>query len=132
MEFIAAISSDDGETLRTKGHFGDAGYFLLYRITPGGTEFLKKIRNPKYQENPASPHGDPVKAVKISELLRGAAALVSVEFGPNIVKMLKNFPCVVVRTASLAGALSLLRSAAGEIAARAAQGEGRKALVLKE
>ena len=50
-------------------------------------------------------HGDPEKAKATSSILENVDVLVGRKFGPNILRLLKDFACVIVRTDTIANAI---------------------------
>ena len=89
---IAAVATDDGSDFIDR-HFGDAKYYYIYQLTPGGIDFIKKIENKTEEERQ---HADPVKAKGVAGTLKKENVQVAVSrvFGPNIKRIKKNFVCV--------------------------------------
>ncbi len=105
MELLVAFATEDNEKLKNDGHFGDAGFYLVYKMTKDSTEFLEKIENPKFAENHHIKGGDPNKAKGMSGLLKNVDVLVSRQFGTNITRMIKKFVCVLPRVETIEEAI---------------------------
>jgi predicted Fe-Mo cluster-binding NifX family protein len=133
-DYIIALSSDDAKNLKEKGHFGDSKYFLIYSLTNTSYKFVKTIKNTKRTEDEDHIHGEEKKAIGIAQILSDVDILVSREFGPNIVKMLRKFPCVILRGNfnSTEEILNFLLENTHKIDENYNQGENRKALILKK
>jgi predicted Fe-Mo cluster-binding NifX family protein len=103
-DFLIAFGTDDGESLNDD-HFGMAKYFYVYRFSDRKKEFIEKRKNVKYEGDESIKHGDPKKAKATSSVLEGIDVMVGRKFGPNIVRLLKKFVCVVVRGDNLSDAI---------------------------
>ena len=101
MDLIFAFASNDGKTLNMSRHFGDSVYYLFYKISTTKSELLEKRESAKFEEDESIKHGDPSKAKGIGFFLKDADVLVSKIFGPNIQRMIKKFPCVLVQSPSI-------------------------------
>ena len=104
---IIAAATDDGENFIGR-HFGDAGYYKLYRLTPEKAEFIKKITNISEKERM---HADPVKAQGVMEMLKEETVQIAVSkvFGPNIKRIKKKFVCVLTNADSIKEVLIVLQ-----------------------
>lgn len=131
MELVFAFATDDGDTLKNDGHFGNAGYYSIYRISSDKAEFIEKRKNMEIEEDEGKIHGDPNKAKSVSSVLKGINVLVSEQFGPNITRIIKKFACVVIRKSSLIkDVIKVLQSNMESITAEYQKGEDRKPLIL--
>ncbi len=128
VELIVALATDDGRHF-TDGHFGDAAFYKLYRLSQGQAIYLGRVENGVEEERM---HGDPRKARGIAALLKpyGVHALVGPRFGPNIARIREVFVPVVLTAPSLEAALPLLLAAHPQIEAMWNRAGMRKAVVL--
>ncbi len=101
-----ACGTDDGINF-TNEHFGSAKFYLIYSLNleTGQSKYIRKIENTSVQEKI---HGDPEKAMSISELLKDVQILMSFVMGPNIVRMRKVFIPVISRKKNINDALKKL------------------------
>ncbi len=100
-----AFSTNDGELL-VDDHFGEGRYFYIYEYVPGeGFKLVDKRINTSGEEEI---HGDPIKAMKIAEILKDVDILVGYRMGPNVTRMKKRFLPIVSRTRSIRETLELL------------------------
>ncbi len=106
MQLLIAFATDDEKNLKNDGHYGDAAYYMVYRMTEDDAEFVKKIENPKFTERM---HGDPEKAKGMSGLLKGIDVLVGGQFGKNITRMIEKFVCVIPRVQTIEEAMEKVR-----------------------
>ncbi len=129
MEWIAAFSTDDGNTFVNK-HSGDARYFDLYKISEKEIIFLKRIENHSPEEKK---HADPEKANNIGRTLKqeGVRLLVSKIFGPNVKRMKKQFVPIMMNDENIAESLKKLQQKIPEIEAEWKKGEERSVLNFK-
>ena len=132
MDLIFAFASNDGKTLNIDRHFGDSNYYLFYKISPTKTEFLEKRESAKFKEDESIKHGDPSKAKGIGFFLKDADVLVSKIFGPNIKRMIKKFPCVLVKSPSIEDNIKIIQNNMDKIVEELEKGEERKHLILKD
>jgi len=102
MELLVAFATDDGDNLKNDGHYGDAAFYMIYKMSEEKTEFIKNIENPKFVEKH---HGDPNKAKGMAGLLKNADVLVGGQFGSNITRMIQKFVCVLPRVGTIKEAL---------------------------
>ncbi|MCK5853562.1 dinitrogenase iron-molybdenum cofactor biosynthesis protein [bacterium] len=98
MELLVAFATDNGENLKNDGHYGDAAYYIVYKMSEEDSEFVKNIENPKFVEKH---HGDPNKAKGMTGLLKDIDVLVGGQFGTNITRMIQKFVCVIPRVESI-------------------------------
>jgi predicted Fe-Mo cluster-binding NifX family protein len=103
-DFLIAFGTDDGKSLNDD-HVGMAKYFYVYRFCGDKKEFVEKRENVKFKGDESIKHGDPKKAKATSSVLEDIDVVVGKKFGPNIVRLLKKFVCVVVREETLNGAI---------------------------
>jgi hypothetical protein len=110
---IIACGTDDGRIF-TSGHFGSAGYYLVYSwdLESGEIGYLRKVEN---TSGPEEIHGDPKKARSVSGILREAQVLMGKVMGPNITRMRKKFVPVISRVEDIATALEIVKSKAAEV-----------------
>ena len=129
MKFLAAFATDDGKTLN-KGHFGMAKYFHVYRFSDDKEEFVEKRENVKFKGNESMIHGDPRKAKATSSVLQGIDVMVGRRFGPNLLRLLKKFVCVVVRKDTIDDAIQLIHDNMDKVIQEKEKGENRSHLVF--
>jgi predicted Fe-Mo cluster-binding NifX family protein len=128
-DFLIAFGTDDGESLNDD-HFGMAKYFYVYRFSDKKKEFIEKRKNVKFEGDESIKHGDPKKAKATSSVLEGIDVIVGRKFGPNIVRLLKKFVCVVVREDSICNAIEAAYSNKEKILEQKNNEANRKHLVL--
>ena len=131
MELLIAFGIDDGLNLN-KEHVGMANFFYVYKFSNGTEKFVEKRENVKYKGDESIKHGDPQKANATSSALKGIDVLVGARFGPNILRLLKKYVCVVVRTNSISDAIKIVNNNTGKIIEAKSKGEDRKHIVLKQ
>ncbi len=126
---IIAAATDDGENFISR-HFGDAGYYNLYRLTPEKAEFIKKITNVSEKERM---HADPGKAQGITEILRKEKVQVAASkvFGPNIKRIKKKFVCVLTNANSINEILIILQKQFSRLTQEWEAGEVREVIRLQ-
>jgi len=130
MDLLIAFSTDDEKNFNND-HFGMASLFHVYRFSQGKENFVEKRENPKFQEDESLKHGDPKKAQSVSSALKGIDVIVGRKMGPNIVRLLKDFVCIVAKTDLIDDAVTLIHENMERIIHEKAQGEDRKHIVLK-
>lgn len=130
MGLIVAFSTDDGDSFNND-HFGMARHFRLYEFSDLKEEFIETRENVKYVEDTSIKHGDPGKAKATSSALGGVDVIAGRKFGPNIVRLLKKFVCVAVKTDSIADAIQMIHENMGLIEKAKDEGDERKHIVLK-
>jgi len=107
MDYIVAFATDDGVKMVNK-HFGDAGFYSIYKISENESVFIEK-RNNVTDESDERFHGDPLKAGKIGKIMNGVQILCSKQFGKNIIQMKKKFLPVLFDVDSIEEAIIILR-----------------------
>jgi len=130
MGLIIAFSTDDGDFFNSD-HFGMAGYFLIYKFSDEKETLIETRKNVKYAEDTSIKHGDPGKAKATSSVLDGVDVIAGRKFGPNIVRLLKKFVCVAVKTDSIVDAVQMIHENMGLIEKAKNEGDKRKHIVLK-
>jgi len=130
MKFLIAFGTDDGENLNND-HVGMAQYFYVYEFSNGGEKLVEKRENTHFTGDEAMKHGDPEKAKATSSALKGVDVLVGRKFGPNLLRLLGRFVCVLVRTTTIATAIEAIHNNMDSIAEERNKEEGRKYIVLK-
>jgi predicted Fe-Mo cluster-binding NifX family protein len=128
MPLIVACATDNGVDL-IKRHFGDAEFYLIYKINESNYEFIKKIINTTEEEEG---HADPKKAKGISQILKEEEVQVglSCAFGPNIVRIKKNFVPVVAHAEKIEEALKKLVDNYNIVIKEWYRGKDRKHIIL--
>jgi predicted Fe-Mo cluster-binding NifX family protein len=124
------FATDDGETFIER-HFGDAGYFDLYEISPEEARFIKRFENTVSQQDAHS--ADDRKASGIAGLFKrdGVHVLVSKKFGANINRMKTKFVCVLMNEQKIPDSLKTIQHHYKRIVAEWHEGESRHFLNLK-
>ncbi len=130
MDLIIAFSTDDGENFNDD-HFGMAKYFHIYKFSDGREKFVETRENVKYEENESLKHGDPGKAKATASVMDGIDVMAGRKFGPNILRLLGKFVCVVVKTDKIVDAVNLVNENMKRIVEEKNKGEKRKHIVLK-
>ena len=130
MELTIAFSTDDGNSFNND-HFGMARYFHVYTFSDSKEEFIETRENVKYVEDASIKHGDPGKAQVTSSVLGGVDVIAGRKFGPNIVRLLKKFVCVAVKTDSIADAIRMIHKNMELIEKAKNEGDTRKHIVLR-
>ena len=125
-----AVATDDGETFVGR-HFGDAEFYDVYDLTPGGSEFILRVENRTEEEEG---HADPRKAGGIARLLKqqGVQAAMTRIFGPNIKRIKSKFVCILTGHEEVAEGLKTAREQFDAIAAEWDKGEERNFLDLRK
>jgi predicted Fe-Mo cluster-binding NifX family protein len=129
MELLLAFGTDDGRNLKVD-HVGKSKYFLIFRFVNDKEEFVERRENVKYDGDESMIHGDPKKAKATSTALKGLDGVVGRRFGPNILRLLKKFVCIVVRRESIDDAIELIHRNMDKIIQEKEKGENRKHLVF--
>jgi predicted Fe-Mo cluster-binding NifX family protein len=130
MELIVAFCTDDGENFNDD-HFGMARYFHIYKFSDGREKFVETRENVKYEEDESLKHGDPGKASATASVMNGIDVMVGRKFGPNILRLLNKFVCVVAKTDRIADAVKLINENMKRIVEERNKGDKRKHIVLK-
>ncbi len=130
MKLTIAFSTDDGDFFNDD-HFGMARYFRIYEFSDSTVALIEMRENAKYVEDQSIQHGDPGKAKATSSVLGGVDVIAGRKFGPNIVRLLKKFVCVAVKTDRIADAIQMIHENMEAIEEAKSKGETRKHIVLK-
>jgi predicted Fe-Mo cluster-binding NifX family protein len=130
MELLIAFGTDDGVNFNDD-HFGMAKYFQVYKFSEGKEEFVEKRENVQFKGDESIKHGDPEKAKATSSVLQGIDVLVGKRYGPNLLRLVRRFVCVIVRTDTLRNAIGMVHQNIEKIIAEKNKGEERKHLILK-
>jgi len=130
MELLVAFGTDDGENLNND-HVGMAKYFYVYRFSSGKEELIERRENAKFKGDESMKHGDPEKAKATSSSLKNVDVIVAKKFGPNLMRMLKKFVCIVARTDTITNAIVAVHNNMDLIMEQKSKGEDRKHIVLR-
>ncbi|MCD6358575.1 MAG: hypothetical protein J7L90_01275 [Dehalococcoidia bacterium] len=130
MRFLVALGTDDGENLNDD-HVGMARYFYVYKFSNSKEQLVERRENLRFKGDETTKHGDPEKAKATSSVLEGVDVLVGKKFGPNILRLLEKFVCVVVRTTTLTSAIETIHDNMDQITEEYKKGKDRKHIVLK-
>ncbi len=130
MELLVAFGTDDGESLNND-HAGMAKYFYVYRFSSGKEELVERRENMKFKGDESMKHGDPEKARATSSSLKNVDVIVAKKFGPNLLRMLKKFVCIVARTDTITNAIVAVHNNMDLMMEQKNKGEGRKHIVLR-
>jgi len=129
MKFLIAFGTDDGKNLNND-HVGMADYFYVYEFNNGKEELVAQRKNGQFKGDETMKHGDPEKARATSSILEGVDVLVGRKFGPNLLRLLRKFVCVVVRTNALDSAIEAVHNNMSRIAEEKNKETDRKHIVL--
>ena len=129
MKLLIAFGTDDGEHLNND-HVGMAKYFYFYEFSNGKEQFIERREN-SHLESAETRHGDPEKAKATSSAIEGADVLVGNKFGPNLVRLITKFVCVIAKTNTISGAIELVHKNMDKIVAEKNKPEGRKHIILR-
>ncbi len=115
MEAVVAFGAADEENL-SRSHFGESPVFIIKSLDleTGKWRDLRKIENTSAEEHF---HGDPRKAMSISQLLKDCDVLVAFAMGPNITRMRRKFVPVISRTSDIPEIMTRLSERRQEIKA---------------
>jgi len=130
MDFLIAFGTDDGENLNNS-HIGMARYFYVYQFSDGKEQLIDQRENVRFKGDETIKHGDPEKAKATSSVLDGVDVLVGRKFGPNLLRLLGRYVCVLVRTITIATAIEAIHNNMDRIDEEKNKGEDRKHIVLK-
>ena len=130
MELIFAFASNDGKTLNMTEHFGNSNYYLFYKISKTEAKFIEKKESAKFEEDESLIHGDPAKAKGLGYFLKDADIFVSKIFGPNIKRMIKKFPCILVQSPSIEENIKTIQTNMDKIIEELEKGSERKHLIF--
>ena len=113
MELICACASEDGKEFHNK-HFGESSYYYIYRVTPSGSSFIKKIPNTSVEERI---HEDPAKARSVASILlqEHVQVVISRRFGPNIKRIRMRFAYVLANKVDVEQSLEIVAARFDEI-----------------
>jgi len=78
---LVVVPTDDKVTVKL-GHFGDAKYYLFFKVGKDGYELVKEVENP-FREYDEHLHGVEEKRKKIFEIIKDADVIVYTFFGPG-------------------------------------------------
>jgi predicted Fe-Mo cluster-binding NifX family protein len=129
MEVLIAFGTDDGRNLK-RDHVGKSKYFYVYRFSDDEEEFVERRKNVKYKEDESMIHGDPKKAKATSNALKGLDGVVGRRFGPNILRLLKKYVCIVARRESINDAIQLIHANMDKVIQEKEKGENRRHLIF--
>lgn len=129
MSLKAAIATDNGKEFLDR-HFGDAKYYLIFKIDKNGAELINKIANTSEEEKK---HADPKKAKSILNLLKEEEVMVGVskKFGPNIKRIKKHLVPIIINDQNIEDGILCLIDNYDEIMAAYKKGADRNHMVLK-
>ena len=130
MELLIAFSTDDGKNFNN-GHFGMAKYYYIYNFSGEEQEFVERRKNVEFKGDESMKHGDPQKAKATSAVLEDVDVLVGRKFGPNILRLLKKFVCVVVRKNAISDAVKTININLDRIFDEKNKTKDRKHIVLR-
>ena len=130
MKLLIAFGTDDGKNFNSD-HVGMARYFYVYQFCDGKEKLVEQRENVRFKGDETMKHGDPEKAKATSSALEGVDVLVGRKFGPNLLRLLGRFVCVLVRTNTIATAIEAIHNNMDRIAEERNKEEGRKHIVLK-
>ena len=105
---------------------------MFYKISKTEAKFIEKKESAKFIEDESLIHGDPSKAKGIGYFLKDADVLVSKIFGPNIKRMIKKFPCILVQSPSIEENIKTIQNNIDKIIEELEKGMDRKHLILKD
>lgn len=131
MKLLIAFGTDDGEKLKTSGHFGMSKYFYIYEFSDDKEVFVERRENVKFEGDESMKHGDPDKERATSSVLKNINVIVSARFGPNITRLLKKFVCIVVRMDSIEESIKIIHANIDKVIEEKNKGENRKHIVLR-
>ena len=129
MQLLIAFGTDDGIHL-TDDHVGMAKVYLVYEFTEQGQTLVEQRHNVKFPGDESMKHGDPEKAKATSSVLQNVDVLVGKKFGPNIVRLLTKFACVLVHTDDVETAVNTVRNNIDTVVQQYEKGADRKHIVL--
>ena len=131
MKLLIAFGTDDGSKLKTDGHFGMSEYFSVYEFSDEKEVFVEQRENVKFKGDESIKHGDPAKARVTASALENIDVVVGASFGPNIIRLLRKFVCIVVRTDRIEEAIKIIHSQIDKVIEQKNKGENRKHIVLR-
>ena len=123
-----ACATDDKKTF-TGGHFGEAGFYMIFDVDKNGSEHVETIENVTldYQET-IKEHGDPMKAKHVMILLKekNVQVLANKRFGPNIARIKIRFLPVIMDVENVQEGLEMIRENYDRIYSEYSKGADRK------
>jgi len=96
-EFLVAIGTDDGNTIKSDDHVGMSKDFQVWQYSNGELALKETRKNAKYREDKSRTHGDLGKAEATASVLKNIDVLIGQMFGPNISRLKNKFVCAVIR-----------------------------------
>ncbi|MHA1819798.1 MAG: NifB/NifX family molybdenum-iron cluster-binding protein [Promethearchaeota archaeon] len=110
---IAVGVGDDPDKFFNK-HFGESKEYLIYKMNldTGEYELIKRFKNTSPHERM---HGDPVKAKKVSEILKDVDILLAHLMGPNLQRMQKKYIIILSRLESVKESLKRIPNLSSEL-----------------
>jgi len=130
MKFLIAFGTDDGKNLNND-HVGMAQYYYVYEFSDGREKLVEKRENTRFEGDETMKHGDPEKARATSSALKGVDVLVGRKFGPNLLRLLGKFVCILVRTNTITSAIEAIHNNMDRIVEEKNKEGDRKHIVLK-
>lgn len=128
-----ACATDDKNSF-SSGHFGEAGFYMIFNVDGNNIEYIETIENVTldYQET-IKEHGDPMKAKHVMILLKekNVQVLASKKFGPNIARIKIRFLPVIMDADSIQKGLELIRENHDRIYHEYSKGSDRKHLRIE-
>lgn len=123
-----ACATDDKKAF-SGGHFGEAGFYMIFNVDTNGSEYVETIENVTldYQES-VKEHGDPMKAKHVMILLKekNVQVLANKKFGPNIARIKIRFLPVIMDVESIQEGLEMIRENYDRIYGEYSKGTDRK------
>lgn len=104
-----AIGTDDEKTVKPDDHVGMSAFFHIFEYSDGEMIFKEKRENPKYKSDETRIHGDPGKAKATASVLQDVDVLIGKMMGPNIVRLKKQFVCVIVREKEISHVIDIIK-----------------------
>ncbi|MEA2081319.1 MAG: NifB/NifX family molybdenum-iron cluster-binding protein [Elusimicrobiota bacterium] len=115
---VFAVGTDDNKTVKSNDHVGMSRFFQIFEYNAGDLVLKETRDNPKYREDETRIHGDPGKAKATASVLTDVDVLVGKMFGPNIVRLRKQFVCAVIREPDIEEAKKIIKDNICEISAQ--------------
>lgn len=129
MAYMVTFGTDDGINLNND-HLGMAKYFCVYQFCDGRADFVETRKNSSFKGDESIKHGDPAKANATASVLQGIDILVGKKFGPNLLRLLDKFVCVVARTSTIDEAIECIHRDMSTVERELNKKGGRKHIVL--
>jgi len=129
MSLKAALATDNQKQFMDR-HFGDAKYYMIFKIDKHGAELINEIVNTSGEERR---HADPQKAKSIIDLLKDEEVMagVSKKFGPNIMRIKKHLVPIIINEQNIEDGILCLIDNYDKIMAVYEKGADRNHIVLK-